>query len=236
MSQIRQLHSTSFYERRAHDYYLEGRRCARDKRFQEALENYREAVRFAPRISEYHYCAGVMSRLLDEETAAYSFLQCAYEMSPDIAAYQKDFALIAFRQGEYEQAKQLLEDLRKKEPEDRETRLHLGRLEATLGHVEDASILFRSLLESCEDWEAAQELGSLYMENHHYGLSEKYFRQSIAWNGEDIFSYYSLSKVYLKQGRHQKAVEVLTELKTHHPAEGELVDKNIEVIELLMSL
>lgn len=233
MKKIVSLHQDGYYQKKAADFFNQAMFHIAKQDYQTASKLLQEACRFDETNAEYHYYAGVSLYLIDQLEKAVDFLQVAAENHPDNIDYAYTLGTVLFRKKSYKEAL-IVFDYIVSVHGHIDSIFYVGKCFVELGQFEKAvEKLGEVLPKRGNQYEVYFELGCAYMGMFEFRDAQACFETSIRLNPDHIIAYYYLSKIFLKKGEHDHSIHILTKLKNLHPDETSLVDKNIDVINML---
>lgn len=237
MSNIISLHSDGYYRKKAQELFEEGMRFVSLKKYKEAKENFEKASEFDKENLEYKFYAGVANYILDEFLQAETYLKEAVKEKPFNIEYHYTYGIVLYRLKKIEKAKSIFELILEHDQTHLDAMFYLAKTCSLEARNDEAIAILETIIAiEPNRYEAYFELGCVYLTIYQLEIAEKWYIKSMKINSKYAIVYYYLSKVYLKRGEHDRAIDILKKLKQECPEEAGLVDKNIKVIETLKSI
>jgi len=237
MTKIVSLHSDGFYRKKGQLLFEEGMDWVNQRNYVQAKLCFESACQFDSNNLEYKFYAGITNYILDDLSVAEMYLEQAIKAEPFNVEYHYSYGLVLYRLNKEDQSLAMFQTILKHEPEHIDTKVYLAKILYEKEQYQEAIVLLNQVvLKEPTRYEAFCELGCSYLALYNLRKAEDMLIKTIHLNKRYVIAYYYLSKVYLKQGKHDSSIKVLLKLKEECPEEKELVDKNISVIETLKSI
>lgn len=233
MKKIVSLHQDGYYQKKAADFFNQAMFHIAKQDYQTATKLLQEACRFDEQNAEYHYYAGVSLYLIDQLEKSVDYLEVAASANPENIDYAYTLGTVLFRKKDYQGALIVFEHIVLVH-QHIDSIFYVGKCFVELGEFEKAVGKLVDVMHRRQNhFEVYFELGCAYMGMYEYNDAQACFETSIRLNKDHIIAYYYLSKLFLKKGEHDSSIRILTTLKELHPEEANLVDKNLDVIQML---
>lgn len=193
-------------------------------RDEEAVEHLERAVRLAPDYTPAWVDLAHALVRVDREADA---LEALRQIQEPLSAEQRELEAVLLESLERaDEARAVLEELLRDEPERATAALRLARLEAAAGELERARQRFRSLagrdLEPALAANVEFHLGNLTAESAPQEAIE-HFRRSVALDPGEPEAHFNLATLLARRGRYAEAAEAyraVLELDPEHPTAG----------------
>jgi len=118
---------------------------------------------------------------------------------------KQSLAVLLIRMDRKEQAAEVLEQIISRNPEDAENRILLAKVYRSMGLMDEAVVIYQSLLEIKEDHDTLLMLGTLYAQNKEYDKAQKILNRLIQLEDDSYLAHYSMARLYRELRYYDKA-------------------------------
>ncbi len=173
----------------------------------EAVEHFKEALRFLPDSFEVHNNYGNALKKLGRTDQAVKHFRLALKLNPDAKLTHYNLALALVAKGQYDEAIEHYKSYLGPEPQDN-ARFDLARRLNAEGKLEEAIAQYRKVLKFAPDHvEALSNLGHAFAKKEQYQKALEYYEKALAVDGNDIITHGRLALALAPLGRIDEAIK-----------------------------
>ena len=190
-------------------YYYLGLGYLESGQPENALNAFLGALSFENKSAELHFALASVYDQLNRIAEADQHADLALQYSPENSRYLFEAKFIKgrnlYRLGDYEAAKEILEEL--SSTNDAKLHLWLGLTEYQLGNYEQATEHYEQSIRLDESLEAQVNLGAAYLAAQRYADAELVYQVLVEQNENDYEAHYNLGWALLLQSKFEDAKE-----------------------------
>lgn len=192
------------------EYVRSGDKHFADKKYREAIVEYRNAVEQDERLGEARYkLARAYAMAEDRANAEREFVRAA-DLMPENAAAQLDAAKALILAGQFEDAKTRAEAVLKKDPKNVDAHILRGNATAGLRDLEGAVSALEEAIELAPERSASYlNLAGLQAARGQRELAEAAFKQAVTVDPKSVAAHLALANFYWSAGRVADAEQTL---------------------------
>lgn len=188
-------------------YYNLGSALVKQGKMQEAIENYRHALRVQPNYSMPHYTLGEIFAKQGNLADAVFHYQEAVRIDPDFAEAHNNLGSLLSRQGDFDRAIQHYRLALKLNPGYAQVPFNLARTLVQQNQLDEAIVYFQQALRIKPDFvEAHNDLGSALARRGQLGEAIEHFSQAVQINPAYALAHANLGNVLARRGELGKAI------------------------------
>ncbi len=192
----------------------------KEKKIQEAIAVYREAIEVYPRHFRLHYELGQLLTKSQSFTEAIKYYQQAISLNPQWFKPYYDIGQIAQQQNDFELAIEHYQQAIKLKPEYPWSYFNLGNIYCKLNKLELAASFYRQAIEYhsfAKSFYLYLALGNVYLQQNKIDLAIECYQQSIKINSQVIEAQLKLGLAYSKKSNWHQAIDIYKKLITINP-------------------
>lgn len=179
-------------------------------RYEEALEELKQALRLNPGYIEVHNNLAVTYDKMGKHDEALMGLQEALRLNPNYTEAHNNLGTLFAKSGRYEDAVEELTQALRLNPRYAIAHNNLGHIYALQNKNHEAVMEFREALGIDPDYASAHSnLGSMYAELGKYEEALKEFQEALRLDPESPEAYHGMGLVYYSLGSYERAAQAL---------------------------
>jgi tetratricopeptide (TPR) repeat protein len=179
----------------------------RQRRHEDALENYSKCIRLAPDDAQAHHNLGSAFLGLRRFAEAEACFRQSLALKADYAQAYNNLGITLLELGRLEEAIICYQQALTLKPDFAEAHNNLGNARKELGQSEEAEADYRQAVELRPDFpEAHSNLGNVLLELGRPGEAEASYRQALACNPDHVQAHSGLGDILLKRGKLSEAI------------------------------
>lgn len=234
MSKIVRFANDDFYRRRAKQLLENAIVAFGDQEYEVALDEIEVAKRLDEKNAEIYFYSAIIKSLLELDGAVEDHKK-AVDLEPKNSNYKLWYGISLFSNNKNEEARDVLEELYYKRPEEPKAKLYFLR---TLMRLEEFTKVINLLNGLQVDYLSTKEmelLGVAFYETEEYDNCLYIFEEKIPQEKLKTRSYHYICDSYIQLGKYDEAIEFLDKLSSSGES-GRFVEKYRESIEFLKKL
>jgi len=144
--------------------FLQGNKLYAEKKYEEAVLAYQEAIKLSPSHWGYHFNLGLAYKKLQQEKEATAAFRQAQALNPDSFSANKELGESLAKQGDFQEARVYYEKAVALSPDDADAAYNLGVCLVNLSEPEKALNYFQKTVELNKDYaDAYYQMGTIFI-------------------------------------------------------------------------
>ena len=189
----------------------------------EAERILREALKIAPDHAQLNNLLGAALVELSRFAEAEAHFRRAAELDPSLADPLARLGWLLYeKQGKATEAKELLQQSLKLDPDHERGRYTLGLVHQREGELDSAAVIYASLLERIPSAEAHRQLGLTYLQQGKLAYAQRSLQEAAHWSPYDPQTLVGLGQAMARQGKADSARLILKGAERIRQEEEEL--------------
>jgi tetratricopeptide (TPR) repeat protein len=187
------------------EHIEQGTNAVYEKRYEDALEPFLEALKIEPHNKKIMYNIGVCYIHLKKYYLAIDILKKALSYDKDYYNANSNLAVAYKKIGHYDKALTHLMRLYKKHPDDTDILFNLANTLSSLEEYQEAYNMYQKIIQSDPDnYKAYYGIGLLYNSLLEYDKAKKYFNKTIQLNPSYPDAFFALSLIQLRSKEYKE--------------------------------
>ena len=193
----------------AEHYLAEGHAAAQEKRFDQAVDAYRQAIRLSPNLADAHHGLGRAYMSMGRMSDAFEPLRTAARIEPDNSLIRLNLGITLAHLRRGNEALAELNEAKRLSPNDARVSNELGNvLHNSFGRIEDALAAYEDARRLDPNVAAIHHnIGLMLMRLGRFSEAVAPLREALRLNPQYRNARYFLSDAYSKTGRYEEAIE-----------------------------